>query len=227
MPCDIHMFMFMITFTLCFTMGKAHGCKKFSKCNGQKSLSSCPKSLIFENPPYLGSLTSTQRSTTLLQGNLVGVAAWYDYEHLALFEAPCIIIPISVHSLILSLARLPSSSLDQSLMKGCDQCWLGTQFGRIELSVLVSVSKIQTRIESDFWNKNWVKKTESSFKIGIEHSVQELESKLEFLKLLFCEEKGLKPGVNWQLIASYRLSYLNYCFFKNWTRIELKVFNFF
>lgn len=123
MPCDIHMFMFMITFTLCFTMGKVHGCKTFWKCKGQKSLSSCPKSLIFENPPYLGSLTTTQRSITLLQGNLVGVAAWYDYEqHLALFEATCIISGISVHSLILSLARLLSSSLDQnlSLMKGCD-----------------------------------------------------------------------------------------------------------
>ncbi len=88
------MFMFMITFTLCLTMGKAHGCKTFSKCEGQKSLSSCPRSLIFENPPYLGSLTSTQRSTTLLEGNLVGVVAWYDYEHLALFEAPCTIIGI-------------------------------------------------------------------------------------------------------------------------------------
>jgi hypothetical protein len=67
---------------------------------------------------------------------------------------------------------------------------LGTQFGQIELSVLVSVSKIQTRIEFDFWNKNWVKKLDPVLKLELNlDSVQELESELEFLKLLFCRKK--------------------------------------
>ncbi len=79
-----------------------------------------------KDPFRSGNFMSTMRphfdEKDLVKETLIGVLAWYDYEHLALFEAPCIIIGISVHSLILSLAWLLSSSLDQnlSLMKGCD-----------------------------------------------------------------------------------------------------------
>jgi hypothetical protein len=36
-----------------------------------------------------------------------------------------------------------------------DECWVFTQFGWLERSILVLVSKNKTGAKFDFWNQNW------------------------------------------------------------------------
>jgi hypothetical protein len=60
------------------------------------------------------------------------------------------------------------------------QCWASTQFGRLELPVLVLVSKTQTRTGSDFWNQ--VQKPELGSLFFFKEPETELESRSWFFK---------------------------------------------